>query len=132
MPGVRETAAVAVPPPGGGPSRLVVFLVPVADDPRPAGDFKPLLQQAVRTQLNPLFHIAEVRLVASLPRTASNKVMRRELRALCKNEALDAPKRAEVSIHDTGTRQTTASDGRHWTGRFRFAHVCSPHGPRPG
>jgi acetyl-CoA synthetase len=90
VPGVRETAAVAVPPPGGGPSRLVVFLVPVAGVPRPAEAFKPLLQQAIRTRLNPLFHLAEVRVVSSLPRTASNKVMRRELRAACVSEFVEA------------------------------------------
>jgi len=83
VPGVLETAAVAVPPPGGGPSRLVVFLVPRDGDLNIGESFKPLLQQAIRMQLNPLFHLDEVRVVASLPRTASNKVMRRELRALC-------------------------------------------------
>lgn len=83
VPGVHETAAVAVPPPGGGPSRLVIFVVPQPGDATPADAFKPLLQQAIRTQLNPLFHIEEVRLIASLPRTASQKVMRRELRGQC-------------------------------------------------
>jgi acetyl-CoA synthetase len=82
VPGVKETAAVAVAPPGGGPSRLVIFLVPLPGNACPADTFKPLLQQAIRTQLNPLFHVEEVRVVPSLPRTASNKIMRRELRAL--------------------------------------------------
>jgi acetyl-CoA synthetase len=83
VPGVLETADVAVPPPDGGPSRLVIFVVPRDGDSNTGESFKPLLQQAIRTQLNPLFHLDEVRVVASLPRTASNKVMRRELRALC-------------------------------------------------
>ncbi len=83
--GVQETAAIAVSPPGGGPSRLVIFLVALEGNANSADDWKPLLQQAIRTQLNPLFHIYEVRLAKSLPRTASNKVMRRELRKLCQS-----------------------------------------------
>jgi acetyl-CoA synthetase len=83
LPGVHETAAVAMPPSGGGPSRLVVFLVPTTDaNSATAEAFKSLLQNAIRSQLNPLFHIDTVRIVASLPRTASNKIIRRELRAM--------------------------------------------------
>ncbi len=37
-------------------------------------------QNAIKTKLNPLFHISDVVLVDSLPRTASNKIMRRVLR----------------------------------------------------
>lgn len=76
--GVGEVAAVAVPPPGGGPERLVLFVVPhgtvAADDLRAA------MQARIRTALNPLFKIDRVVLVDALPRTASQKVMRRELR----------------------------------------------------
>jgi acetyl-CoA synthetase len=83
LPGVHETAAVAMPPSGGGPSRLVVFLVPATNaNSATAEAFKSLLQEAIRSQLNPLFHIDTVRIVASLPRTASNKIIRRELRAM--------------------------------------------------
>ena len=76
MPGVVETAAIAVPPSGGGPSGLVIFAV-LAD---PGGGLQDAMQQAIRRELNPLFKIHEVVLVKSLPRTASNKVMRRVLR----------------------------------------------------
>jgi acetyl-CoA synthetase len=38
-------------------------------------------QQAIAARLNPLFRVHEVRVAESLPRTASNKVMRRVLRA---------------------------------------------------
>lgn len=76
LPGVVETAAIAVPPPGGGPSGLVIFAV-LAD---PGGGLQDAMQQAIRRELNPLFKIHEVVLVTSLPRTASNKVMRRVLR----------------------------------------------------
>ena len=76
MPGVIETAAIAMPPPGGGPSLLVVFAV--LED---AGDrLQDAMQQVIRRELNPLFKIHEVVVVESLPRTASNKVMRRVLR----------------------------------------------------
>ena len=82
VPGVRETAAVAVPPPGGGPSRLVIFAVLATGQPdQSAADLQSLFQQAIRRDLNPLFRIHEVVLMNSLPRTASNKIMRRDLRA---------------------------------------------------
>jgi acetyl-CoA synthetase len=78
--GVLRTAAVAINPRGGGPSELVVFVVP-----REAGADRealaPALQQALKTRLNPLFRISDVVLVPSLPVTPSNKIMRRELRA---------------------------------------------------
>lgn len=76
MPGVVETAAIAASPPGGGPSWLVIFAVLKA----PNGNWQDAMQQAIRRELNPLFKIHEVVLVESLPRTASNKVMRRVLR----------------------------------------------------
>jgi acetyl-CoA synthetase len=79
--GVSEVAAVGVQPPGGGPSRLVVYAVPesgVAPDPEV---WRVLMQQAIRSELNPLFKIDDVVLVGVLPRTASAKIMRRELRA---------------------------------------------------
>ncbi len=76
MPGVVETAAIAAPPPGGGPSWLVIFAVLEASN----GDWQDAMQQAIRRELNPLFKIHEVVPVESLPRTASNKVMRRVLR----------------------------------------------------
>jgi acetyl-CoA synthetase len=86
VPGVLRTAAVAINPPGGGPSELVVFVVP--REPGAAGGasldrnaLAPALQQALKTRLNPLFRISDVVLVPSLPVTPSNKIMRRELRA---------------------------------------------------
>ncbi|MFK7819679.1 MAG: AMP-binding protein [Planctomycetaceae bacterium] len=77
--GVRETAAVAVPTPGGGPSQLIVFVVAEPDCHRET--IKATMSSALKTGLNPLFRIADVRLIESLPRTASNKVMRRKLRS---------------------------------------------------
>ena len=79
VPGVVESAAVGVPPAGGGPDRLVVFVVAPTCD---ADQLRPLVQDAIRADLNPLFKVAEVRLVEAMPRTASAKVMRRTLRDL--------------------------------------------------
>ena len=78
--GISEVAAVGARPPGGGPSRLVIYAVPkpgVEPDP---GVWRGLMQQAIRSELNPLFKIDDVILVDVLPRTASAKIMRRELR----------------------------------------------------
>ncbi len=79
-PGVRETAAVAVPPPGGGPDRLVVFAVPEAGATGDPEALRAAFQETLRRHLNPLFRVDEVVLRDALPRTASNKVLRRELR----------------------------------------------------
>ena len=80
VPGVRRSAAIAVNPEGGGPSELVVYAV--VDEPAPdKAAFMARLQQAIKSKLNPLFRISDVVLVGALPVTASNKVMRRELRA---------------------------------------------------
>ncbi len=79
--GVAEVAAVAVSPPGGGPSRLVVYAVPAPGFAVDPGIWKEEMQHEIRTELNPLFRIDEVVLADALPRTASAKVKRRELRA---------------------------------------------------
>jgi acetyl-CoA synthetase len=78
--GLRETAAVAVAPRGGGPSLLWIFaaLEGDCDDERTA--LKVRLQEAIRGHLNPLFKIQELVIIESLPRTASHKLMRRLLR----------------------------------------------------
>ena len=77
--GIQEVAAIAVPPPDGGPSQLVIYavLLPGAD----TGSLHASLQSAIRGHLNPLFRIHDVIVVDALPRTASNKIMRRILRA---------------------------------------------------
>lgn len=79
--GVREVAAVGIALPGGGPNRLVIFAVTGPDSGWSPQDLQSSMQQALRQELNPLFKIEEVRLVEQLPRTASNKVMRRQLRS---------------------------------------------------
>lgn len=80
LPSVSEVAAIAVPPPEGGPDRLVLYVVPKASVKVSAQELKELAAQMIREKLSPLFHLHDVVLIDELPRTASNKVMRRVLR----------------------------------------------------
>ena len=95
---ISETAAIAVRPKEGGPSLLVLVVLTkpmssgIVIDSNTTGaglaekesNFKQKVKQtcqiAIKTKLNPLFHISDVVLVTELPRTASNKIMRRVLR----------------------------------------------------
>jgi acetyl-CoA synthetase len=76
---VYESAAVAVQPGGEGAEKLVVFVV-LEKDASEAG-LKAALGKSIAMRLNPLFKVHQVVTVDSLPRTASNKIMRRRLRA---------------------------------------------------
>jgi len=77
-PAVFESAAVAVQLEGEGAERLVVFAV-LAGRVN-SEELRRDLGGIVATELNPLFKIHNLVVVESLPRTASNKLMRRELR----------------------------------------------------
>lgn len=77
---VKETAAVAIPPQGGGPEELIIYAVPVDKSKTDAAILKEKFQKVIKLQLNPLFHIKEIVFIDELPRTASNKIMRRILR----------------------------------------------------
>jgi acetyl-CoA synthetase len=79
-PAVYQSAAVAVVPPEGGADLLVAFVVPEPSEKPDAKTLRDELQARLKNELNPLYRIHEVRLVDALPRTASNKIMRRELR----------------------------------------------------
>jgi acetyl-CoA synthetase len=79
--GVSDAAAIAVDPPGGGPSLLVLYVVPKPGASLKAELCKESAQSVIAAHLNPLFRVHDVRIAESLPRTASNKVMRRVLRA---------------------------------------------------
>ena len=76
---VNECAAIAIAPTDGGPSKLVVFYsengvaIPEEDRLKTA-------QTVVKKQMNPLFKVADLVKIEKLPRTASNKIMRRKLR----------------------------------------------------
>ena len=63
-----------------GAERLVLFVVAEREG-ADAAVLKRELGRRLAERLNPLFRIHDLRLVESLPRTASNKLMRRELRA---------------------------------------------------
>ena len=81
LPFVKETAAIAVSPKSGGPSLLVVYYVEKSSNLTN----EERLQEAktcIRKQLNPLFKVSDLVKIDALPRTASNKVMRRKLRDL--------------------------------------------------
>jgi acetyl-CoA synthetase len=76
-PSVHECAAVGVRPGGEGAEKLVVYVVPRGEvDPEA---LRPELDQELRRELNPMFRIHRVVLIDALPRTASNKLMRRKL-----------------------------------------------------
>lgn len=78
---MKETAAIAVSGPnGGGPARLVTYLVPKQGAVVDKENLKSAMQKLIKIKLNPLFGISDVVLTDSLPRTASNKIMRRVLR----------------------------------------------------
>ena len=85
VPGVQETAAIAISPPQGGPSKLVIYLVVAPDIQLDKATLMDSLQTALKQHLNPLFKISDLAIVEALPRTASNKVMRRVLRDQYRN-----------------------------------------------
>ncbi|KAL3655286.1 putative acyl-activating enzyme 17, peroxisomal [Castilleja foliolosa] len=79
---ILETAAFGVPPPGGGAERLVVAVV-FKDTDKPLSDLTNLAKSfnsALQKYLNPLFKVSDIVPLPHLPRTASNKIMRRVLR----------------------------------------------------
>ncbi|KAE8655189.1 putative acyl-activating enzyme 18, peroxisomal [Hibiscus syriacus] len=79
---VLETAAIGVPLAGGGPEQLVIAVV-FKDPQNSKTDLHQLrisFNSAVQKNFNPLFKVSRVVAMSSLPRTASNKVMRRVLR----------------------------------------------------
>lgn len=78
---ILETAAIGVPPIGGGPEQLTIAVV-LKDHSSQLEDLNQLKLafNVALKKLNPLFKVSSVVVVPSLPRTASNKVMRRVLR----------------------------------------------------
>ena len=77
-PAVYEAAAVAVQPEGEGAEKLVVFAVLAEEIAHE--ELQRDLGGTLANELNPLFKLHDLVIVDSLPRTASNKLMRRELR----------------------------------------------------
>ncbi|CAM8982222.1 unnamed protein product [Rhodiola kirilowii] len=79
---ILESAAIGVPPSGGGPEQLVIAVVFTnSKDKNPhLNQLKNSFNAALQTKLNPLFKVSKVVALSALPRTATNKVMRRVLR----------------------------------------------------
>lgn len=75
---VEESAAIGVAPKGGGPSNLIVYIVPSNNIAIEEALEK--VQEAVKKKLNPLFKVVDLVKIDSLPRTASNKIKRKQLR----------------------------------------------------
>jgi len=78
---IKESAAIAVSPKDGGPSLLVIYYVEKSDD-LSNDEYLVSANQIIRKKLNPLFKVSDLVKIDTLPRTASNKVMRRKLRDL--------------------------------------------------
>ena len=76
---IKESAAIAISPKNGGPSKLVIYFIENNSD---LNDDERLqkVREIVRRKLNPLFKVGDLVNIKRLPRTASGKVMRRELR----------------------------------------------------
>jgi acetyl-CoA synthetase len=79
--GVLETAAIGISPPSGGPANLIIFAVLKENhDNITQENLKISFQNIIKSKLNPLFHVGDIIITTLLPRTASNKIMRRILR----------------------------------------------------
>jgi acetyl-CoA synthetase len=79
LPEVFESVAISVQPEHGGPEQLIIFVVShneVVD----CQALQVSIQKILKQELNPLFKVHAVHLIKEIPRTASNKIMRRVLR----------------------------------------------------
>jgi acetyl-CoA synthetase len=79
-PAITDCAAVAIQPEGGGPERLVIYYTSAAQMEKNL--LLAELRQIIATRLNPLFRIHDLVPIETLPRTASNKLIRRKLRGI--------------------------------------------------
>ncbi|XP_048425130.1 probable CoA ligase CCL12 isoform X2 [Pyrus x bretschneideri] len=83
---ILETAAVTVSPMSGGPEQLVIYVVLKKGYDSKPDELKKKFSKAIQGNLNPLFKVSLVKIVAEFPRTASNKLLRRVLRDQMKHE----------------------------------------------
>ncbi|MBK2125478.1 AMP-binding protein [Fangia hongkongensis] len=81
---VLETAAIAVTGETGGTNSLIIYAVLNKENAINADRLKQKAQKVLKLNLNPLFKIEDLILIDKLPRTASNKITRRTLKALYK------------------------------------------------
>ncbi len=77
---VKESAAIAISPSGGGPNNLVIYFVESKSDFDHEERFIQV-GKIIKTKLNPLFKVSNLILIDKLPRTVSGKVMRKNLRS---------------------------------------------------
>lgn len=84
--GIADVAVIAAPASDGGPSRLVACVGCERCPQWTKDELCSLLQSQISTRLNPLFKLDDVYLLDRLPRTATNKIMRRELRTMYEAE----------------------------------------------
>ncbi|XP_016187744.1 probable acyl-activating enzyme 18, peroxisomal isoform X1 [Arachis ipaensis] len=83
---IMETAAISVAPASGGPEQLIIFVVLKKGYSSDVETLKKKFSKAIQSNLNPLFKVSTVKIVAEFPRTASNKLLRRVLRDQMKRE----------------------------------------------
>lgn len=76
--GILEVAAIAIAPLDHGPSQLIIYAA--THESLPKEQVLQKMQQHLHQHLNPLFKIHDLVFVTHLPKTASNKIMRRILR----------------------------------------------------
>lgn len=79
MDSVRETAAIAVKS-DRGPSKLIIYAAANTEDLPNKEALLQEMQLRINQYLNPLFKISDLVFIDDLPKTASNKIMRRLLR----------------------------------------------------
>lgn len=79
-PQLLETAAIGLNPEETGPTKLIIYAVPKKGQLLDPIQLQTELQTIIKDILNPLFKIHETVLIDALPRTVSNKIMRRSLR----------------------------------------------------
>ncbi|CAM6090651.1 unnamed protein product [Calypogeia fissa] len=83
---ILETAALAISPPGGGPEQLFIMIVLKEGLVPSLETCKKAFSTTIQKNLNPLFKVSGVEIVSEFPRTASNKLLRRVLRAQLKEK----------------------------------------------
>lgn len=82
---IKEAAAIAICESNGGPCSLIIYavLIDKANSNLSKDELKQIMQKQINKKLNPLFKIHDVILLDALPRTSSNKIIRRILRDKC-------------------------------------------------
>lgn len=83
---IKEVAAIAVTPIEGGPSKLVIYYVEKPFLLNETMRFN-AIKKCVANLLNPLFKVSDVIKIEHLPKTASNKIMRRKLIEIYENQS---------------------------------------------